>query len=269
MKEYGFYEKSTDYYGIEDYDDFSDSETEKTENNSSTKESYYRDDVILTNDLEGNKEINSLLAVASGNKVFRNVMESFYKNQNHVYIHLAQLKDELGNPSGHINAARTESYLSPNNPVGKHGIHRIIINKDLLSSDGSLNVDRTFVFGALLHEGIHARMYERYKQGRFKEFPGHEDFLKRGGEAHHNQMGAFNRKELIEGMKEFDNQLKEAGETVPEYHKENWYEAMSWYGLRRTQVWQNFQKENPEKAEEYSQLISEQIERNEKAINGK
>lgn len=232
MKEYGFYEKSTDYYGIEDYDDFSGSETEKTENNSSTKESYYRDDVILTNDLEGNKEINSLLAVASGNKVFRNVMASFYKNQNHVYIHLAQLKDELGNPSGHINAARTESYLSPNNPVGKHGIHRIIINKDLLSSDGSLNVDRTFVFGALLHE----------------------DFLKRGGEAHHNQMGAFNRKELIEGMKEFDNQLKEAGETVPEYHKENWYEAMSWYGLRRTQVWQNFQKENPEKAEEYSQL---------------
>lgn len=247
MKEYGFYEKSTDYYGIEDYDDFSGSETEKTENNSSTKESYYRDDVILTNDLEGNKEINSLLAVASGNKVFRNVMASFYKNQNHVYIHLAQLKDELGNPSGHINAARTESYLSPNNPVGKQGIHRIIINKDLLSSDGSLNVDRTFVFGALLHE----------------------DFLKRGGEAHHNQMGAFNRKELIEGMKEFDNQLKEAGETVPEYHKENWYEAMSWYGLRRTQVWQNFQKENPEKAEEYSQLISEQIERNEKAINGK
>ena len=226
-------------------------------------------DVIPTNDLKANASVNSLLTLASKNSVFKNVMKSFYANQNHVYIHLAQLKDKAGNPSGFTNTARTQSYKSKNNPVGKFGIHRIILNKDLLSSDGVLRVDKTFVFRALLHEGIHARMYERYKQGKFNGFPGHKDFFKRGGEAHHNQMGAFNRQELIDGMKEFDTQLKKAGETVPEYHNDKWYDAMSWYGLQRTQAWKDYKKKNPDEAKGITKLIRQQIKRNKKAIESK
>ncbi len=223
-------------------------------------------DVFPTKELKANKSVNTLLTLASKNSVFRNVMKSFYSNQNHVYIHLAQLKDKSGNPSGFTNTARTQSYTSPNNPVGKYGIHRIIINSDILASDGTLKMDKTFVFRGLLHEGIHARMYERHKQdGTFKGYPGHLDFLTRGKEGHHNQMGAFNRQELIDGMKEFDTQLKKAGETVPSYHTEEWYDAMSWYGLRRTQAWKDYQKNNPEKARNTMKLINEQIKRNKKA----
>ena len=103
-------------------------------------------DVIPTNELIANTSVSSLLALASKNSVFTNVMKSFYENQNHTYIHLAQLKDASGNPSGFTNAARTESNYYEKNPVGKFGIHRIIINKDLLSSDGVLRVDKTFSF---------------------------------------------------------------------------------------------------------------------------
>ena len=221
-------------------------------------------EVIPTNDLRNNDSVYSLFILTSKNSVFRNVMKSFYANQNHVYIHLSQLKDKAGNPTGFTNIATTQSYKSKNNPVGKFGIHRIILNKDLLSSDGVLRVDKTFVFMALLHEGIHARMYERYRQSKFKGFPGYKDFFKRGGEAHHNQMGAFNRQELIDGMKEFDKQSRMAGETIPEYHNDEWYEAMSWYGLRRTQAWEDFRKKNPDKAIKISRLIHQQIIRNKK-----
>jgi len=97
-----------------------------------------------------------------------------------------------------------------------------------------------------------------------KDFRGIKIFFKRGGEAHHNQMGAFNRQELIDGMKEFDKQLRMAGETIPEYHNDEWYEAMSWYGLRRTQAWEDFRKKNPDKAIKISRLIHQQIIRNKK-----
>ena len=109
-------------------------------------------------------------------------------------------------------------------------------------------------------------MFERYKQDGFEGFPGHEDFFRRGGEGHHNQMGSYNREELIDGMKEFDSQLKEAGETVPEYHNDEWYEAMSWYGLQRTQAWEDYESENPDEAESINKIIRQQIKRNKEAI---
>ncbi len=225
-------------------------------------------DVIPTNDLLANESVSSLLTLASKNSVFRSVLNVFYENQNHVYIHLAQIKSEEGIPTGFTNPAITEPWGSKNNPVGKYGIHRIVLNKDLLSSDKKLNVDNTFVFACILHESIHARMIERYKQDKFNEYPGHKDFLNRGGEFHHNQMGKFNRKELIDGMIEYDNQLRDEGFTIPDYHTDDWYEAMSWYGLRRTQSWKDFKTVNPKLAEKYSNLINEQIDLNKKAIEG-
>jgi hypothetical protein len=188
-------------------------------------------DVLPSDVLKANKSVYSLFLMATKNKVFYSVMGSFYRNENHVYIHLAQLKDKHGNPTGFRNIARTEPWNYSKNPVAKYNIHRIVINSDLLSSDGVLRVDKTFVFRALLHEGIHARMLERLRQTGFEGYPGHKDFKERGGEWHHNQMGAFNRQELIEGMKEFDNQLRAAGEEVPDYHTEEWYHADSCYSI--------------------------------------
>ena len=73
----------------------------------------------------------------------------------------------------------------------------------------------------------------------------------------------FNR----EAMKEFDSQIRESGRDVPEYHTEDWYEAMSWYGLRRTQAWKDFEKKNSKEAELYKNLIKKQKEQHEERIN--
>ncbi|WP_244906352.1 hypothetical protein [Schleiferia thermophila] len=215
--------------------------------------------------------MNTFFELASQNSVWRGVMKNFYANHNHVWVHMDQLKGSDGTPSGYTNVARAQSYLSSSNPVSKYGQHRIIINSDVLNKSGEIGIDQTFLFMALVHEGDHARRYERHKQtgGTYDGYPGHKDFLiDRGGpEGHHNQMGAFNRGMLVEAMKEFDAQIIKSGGTVPDYHTDDWYEAMSWYGLRRTQAWEDFQKSNPEQAATYSNLINEQIKRNQDGIN--
>ena len=74
-------------------------------------------------------------------------------------------------------------------------------------------------------------------------------------------------------MKEFDSQIRESGRDVPEYHTEDWYEAMAWYGLDRTQAWEDFKKKEakkePNKATIYENLIKEQIDRHEAGVNKK
>jgi len=226
-------------------------------------------DVILTKAIEGNESLNSFFQLASKNSVWRNVMKSFYANQNHVWIHLSQLKDNEGRRFNNI--AITQSNLSHNNPVGIYGQHRIIVNSDILNKSGNIGIDPTFLFMSLVHEGDHARMYERYRQDgySFSKYPGYHDFIiiraDKGG--HHNQMGTFNREILVEAMKEFDNQIIDSGGTIPEYHTEDWYQAMSWYGLRNTRAWNDFKMNNSDKANYYSILINEQIKRNENGVN--
>lgn len=222
-------------------------------------------DVIPTNQLKANTSLNTFFTLASENSVFREVMKSFYANHNHVWVHVDQLKRADGTPTGFTNTAVAQSNYYSGNPVGKYGQHRIVINSDVLTSSGEIGVDQTFLFRALVHEGDHARMFERYKQsgGTFEGYPGHQDFLiDRGGtEGHHNQMGAFNRGVLVDAMKEFDEQIRKSGGVVPDYHTEDWYEAMSWYGLTRTQAWEDFKKADPDKAANYTRLINEQIDR--------
>ncbi len=238
---------------------------------------YYADpdgrDVIPTTQLKANASMNTFFTLASANTVFREVMKSFYDNHNHVWVHVDQLKGADGKPSGYGNVARAQSYLSTNNPVGKYGQHRILINSDILNKSGNIGIDQTFLLMALVHEGDHARRYERHKQtgGTYDGYPGHKDFLiDRGetdGQSHHNQMGGFNRGVLVDAMKEFDAQIVKSGGTVPDYHTGDWYEAMSWYGLRETQAWSDFQKAEPDKATNYTKLINEQIKRNNDGIN--
>lgn len=227
-------------------------------------------DVIPTNQLRSNTSMNTFFELASENSVWRNVMKSFYDNHNHVWVHVDQIKKADGTPTGYTNIAVAQPYSSANNPVGKYGQHRIVINSDILNKSGNIGIDQTFLFMSLLHEGDHTRMFERYKQsgGTFSGFPGHLDFIGRDSkEGHHNQMGSFNRGMLVDGMKEFDTQMLNSGGTIPDYHTDDWYEAMSWYGLRRTQAWDDFQKSNPDQAATYTNLINEQIKRNKDGIN--
>lgn len=227
-------------------------------------------DVIPTSKLKSNTSMSSFFEVASQNSVFRNVMKSFYDNHNHVWVHVDQLKKSDGTPSGFRNVARTQSNYTSSNPVGKYGQHRIVINSDVLNKSGNIGIDQTFLFMALVHEGDHARMFERYKQsgGTFADYPGHADYnAATTTEGHHSQMAGFNRGILVDAMKEFDSQIIDNGGTVPEYHTEDWYQAMSWYGLTRTQAWDDFKESNPEQAATYSNLINEQIKRNENGVN--
>lgn len=225
--------------------------------------------VIPTSILQSNSSVNTFYQLAVSNSVWQDVMKSFYKDQNNVYVHLAQLKRSDGTPSGVRNAARAQSYRSSNNPVSRYGYHRIIINSDVLNSSGDIGVDLTFLFMALVHEGDHARMFERYKQsGRnFSDYPGYQDFLvnRRSNpkDDHHNLMGKFSRTIFVDAMKEFDQQITNSGGTVPAYHTEDWYQAMSWYGLRRTKAWDEFKSKNPQKASLYNRLIMQQVQRNE------
>ncbi len=205
--------------------------------------------IILTNTLKSNSSISFILSVASKNSVFRNVMQNFYSDKSNVYIHLGQLLTD-GIPSGKGNLARAERAASPDNPVGKYGIGRIVINSDILDKSGNFSGDQTFIFAALLHEGIHAKMHDIYRiDPTFSNYPGYKDFIlnrsKDGG--HHNQMAAFNRQTLIDGMKEFDNQMGTS-------HSDEWYEAISWTGLQNTKAWKDFYKMNPDLGNKYKKI---------------
>jgi RHS repeat-associated protein len=104
--------------------------------------------------------------------------------------------------------------------------------------------DETFLFNVILHEGIHARKNLRIDQDGRPNYPGYEDAYTNpaftgvlaASDLHHNQMGAFNRGELISGMQEFD---KAQGNV----HSSEWYDAMSWVGLTRTTAWKNLDSE--------------------------
>lgn len=210
--------------------------------------------VIPTNDLKSNASIYAFFKIAENNSVFRKVMKRFYSNQKTVYIHFSQLMSG-GRPKGKQNLARTEPRGHKDNPVGKYGIERIIINSDILDKSGNFAGDWTFIFNSLLHEGLHAKMFDTKQQDEnYSNYPGYKDFIldrpEDGG--HHNQMAVFNRQELIEGMKEFDNQIGTS-------HSKDWYEAISWFGLRDSRAWRDFQEKNPVTAAKYITIIRQEL----------
>lgn len=213
-------------------------------------------DVFPTNDFKSYRAIYTVFKLTTKNSVFRNVMKAYYNDYAHIWVHAKSVNTRA------FNMAHTEAPWTTVNPTGQH---RIVINTAVLHSSNDLAMDKTLFFMAILHEGIHARLNERIdtdeeRNNLYQAYPGYYDYLMRqnipDGEKHHTRMGAFNRDELVTGMKEFDEQLKEAGETVPKHHTEDWYQAMSWYGLRRTDAWTEFKKNNPDKAKIYNGLIN-------------
>ena len=218
--------------------------------------------VLPTDDLKANSSVSTLFSYANNNSVFRKVMNRYYTNISSVYIHLAQLK-RAGVPTGRNNIARTEPYWSTDNPVGRYGIERIIINSDILNSAGEIAGDLTFVFGSLLHEAIHAKFIDiQQYDNALSNYPGYKDFIvdrpQDGGQ--HNQMAVYNRQTLIDGMKEFDMQTGNS-------HTDEWYEAVSWNGLQGTKAWQTFSNDNPELANKYLKIITSEI--NKLGVTGK
>ena len=212
--------------------------------------------VIPTNALKANASVSNFFRAVGNNSIFRKTMHRYYSNQSNVYIHLSRLMKN-GAPSGRQNVARTESANCQTNPVGKYGIERIILNSDILDKQGNITGDKTFIFSALLHEGLHAKMYDtRQFDPTYSNYPGYKDFIlsrPKEGE-HHNQMGAFNRQLLIDGMKEFDGQMGTS-------HSEEWYEAISWAGLQDTTAWREFETNNPEKAARYIRIQNVEVKK--------
>ena len=106
--------------------------------------------VLPTTALKNNMSVYNFFKMAGANSVFKRVMNVFYSNRSNVWVHLEQLKTG-GLASGIANVARTESSKSPNNPVGKFGQGRILLNSDMLDNSGNIAIDQTFVFMAYLH----------------------------------------------------------------------------------------------------------------------
>ena len=212
-------------------------------------------DVIPTSALKANQSVNTFFSKVEKNHVFRNVLKRFYSNQSNIYIHLGELI-EHGETVGKHKVAQTQSAQNPKNPVGKYGIERIVINSAILDKEGAISGDLTFVFGVLLHEAFHARMFDiRQDDPTFNNYPGYKDFLSRPQDGwHHNQMGSYNRRDLVKGMKEFDSQM---GTT----HSDEWYEAVSWGGMRETTSWKRFEKNNPEQAQRYMEIIKNEMDK--------
>lgn len=211
--------------------------------------------VIPTNALKENSSVLMFFRSAEQNSVFRYILRRYYSNQSNVYFHLAQAKNDNGSPTGISVLAQTQPASVKDNPVGKYGIERIIINSDILSNSGYLIGDPTFLFYALMHEGIHARLFDvRQSDHNYSNYPGYRDYLidrdKEGN--HHNYMGAVCRAMLIKGMKEFDTQYGIS-------HTEDWYEAISWTGLQDSRAWEDFRAANPELAVRYLRIQNEEL----------
>ncbi|MFN3194903.1 MAG: RHS repeat-associated core domain-containing protein [Chlorobiota bacterium] len=182
--------------------------------------------VLPTTVFSANNSLNTFFKKVESNSVFRKVMKSFYRDENHVWIHVDQLKDAEEEPTSFLNVARTQSHLSGNNPVAKFNQHRIIINSDILNSAGEIGIDKTFLLMVFIHEADHARKNERLRQDpTYKTYPGYLDFVQQRPKdgKYHNLMGEYNRNILVDAMKEFDAQIIKEGGTVPSYHTDDWY----------------------------------------------
>ena len=207
--------------------------------------------IIPTSQLLVNPSMNAILTTTQQNSVFNKVMKAYNTSAN-IYIHLEQLKRN-GIPTGKGNMGKTEPFYVSTNPVSKYGMNRIILNTDVLNNNGGYTGDKTFMFNTLLHEAIHAKMLNILQvDPSFKNHPGYKFFGSHTPDGHHEQMALYDRKTLIEGMMEFDQQMGTS-------HSDEWYEAISWVGLTRTKAWEKFMKDNPEKAENYISIIRSEI----------
>ncbi len=211
--------------------------------------------VIPTNSLKNNASVLRFFRSAEENSVFKQILHRYYSNQSNVYFHLARAKNRDGSPAGISVLAQTQSASAKDNPVAKYGIERIIINSDILSNSGDLIGDPTFLFNSLMHEGIHAKLFDiRQSDENYSNYPGYKDYLidRYDDGNHHNYMGKHCRELLIKGMKEFDEKMGFS-------HSDEWYEAISWTGLQDSRAWEDFQTANPKLALKYLKIQNDEL----------
>ncbi|WP_157207811.1 hypothetical protein [Mariniflexile maritimum] len=96
----------------------------------------------------------------------------------------------------------------------------ININSNTIGDRTALGLART-----IIHEGIHARLWEFVYRNEGKvskeDFPGIYDFFRYKKNWDHQQMAAFYRATIAEGLKQFDNAR----------HSDQFYNDMAWEGL--------------------------------------
>lgn len=207
-------------------------------------------EVVWNNYLKKNLG-SSFINTLSANSIYKQVFKNFLANQDN---HFFNEKILSGGNLGHGASAS----IARGGGIGANGFVTSI-QKEYFQN-GYLIADETFLAMVILHEGIHQKKNLRISTDGISNYPGYDDHYnnpyhkskQKQSDLHHNQMASFNRGLLVDGMKEFD---KDMGTS----HTEDWYQAMSWIGLRRTESWADFENKNPTKAKVYSDLINEEI----------
>ena len=205
------------------------------------------------------KSLRSIYQLAEKNSVFSKLIKPFQGNKLHLAIGI------LHSPSENSAVKYGEAFI----PKGKS--YAFAINDIVFDKDGNALADPTIIFQAMVHEAMHLRNFER--QRFLNRYPGIQNYYSVYGEYyyHHELMAAFNREEMVSAMKEFDNQRRANGESVPEYHTEDWYNAIAWGGINKlyadatvtlySDAWREFAKNNPEKAKVYTEILKTERER--------
>ena len=129
--------------------------------------------------------------------------------------------------------------------------YSITLHENFVKNASSIAVSKT-----MLHEAIHAHLGYYVKSIKnndnidINDFPGILDYFTRFGNDNwqHEQMAGHYRGVIKQGMRDFD--MLTGG-----YHSNEFYEALSWGGLKGTQSWNSL---NSSKKQDIEDVISEE-----------
>lgn len=171
------------------------------------------EEIKIINDLEGRAKCVYEKMVDSNNNInwiLENFEDGDKPSQFSLQFEMSSTLDNLTNAS----FATPQQSGVPNTFVIK-------INSNTLPQRTSLGIART-----ILHEGIHARLWEfAYRNGKTvdpNDFPGVYEYMRTHEKNwDHQQMADYYRNTIAQGLKQFDNSQ----------HSDSYYDALAWEGL--------------------------------------
>lgn len=125
-----------------------------------------------------------------------------------------------------------------------------MVDGNIETTPGDWSYDQAFLGGVFAHEMIHANLDRHIESGKVnienleKMYPGITIVKNRiglGEKGQHEYMALHLRGLIKEATKQSDTARG------AELRKDEWYEAISWYGLTETDAWKELKKNSPEK----------------------
>jgi RHS repeat-associated protein len=146
----------------------------------------------------------------------------------------------------------------------------LITYADNTASSPSFN--ETALVKTIIHEMWHAKLFDLYKKYTIKvdgdtyltddaseKAPGFSDMIEKYGSAwQHEYMAIAARPDLLKAMKDYDKSQGITPELDVSYTEDEYYEALSWGGLRGTETYENSVSEENKKL--YDLIIDENQE---------